>query len=195
MPITYTNRKGSTYYLCQGLTKTGKPRYYFAREPKGEPLDEIPDGYAISESVNGVVSLAKARPTQLLSTEIKAVERALKRHPKSGKYRVDVKHDRITVFEQTGPDAAEFVVGMRGLAAMLPRPMDELQEILADRARYEPVLRFILRDPERRAYRVQRMFYRGGADKWINVDATGPVAELARELVPLLGTDQFFDLF
>jgi|GEM_PF-3959171 len=35
MPISYTNRKGSTLYLCQGTTKTGKVRYYFAREPKG----------------------------------------------------------------------------------------------------------------------------------------------------------------
>jgi hypothetical protein len=26
MPVTYTNRKGHTYYLCQGLTKTGKLR-------------------------------------------------------------------------------------------------------------------------------------------------------------------------
>ncbi len=56
MPITYTNRKGFTYYLCRGVTKTGKPRYYFAREPKDEPVEQIPDGYTISESVNGIVS-------------------------------------------------------------------------------------------------------------------------------------------
>jgi hypothetical protein len=36
MPITYTNRKGVTYHLCRGVTKTGKPRYYFAREPKSD---------------------------------------------------------------------------------------------------------------------------------------------------------------
>jgi hypothetical protein len=49
MPITYTNGKGITYYLCRGITKTGKPRYYFAREPKGEVLNEIPPGFKISE--------------------------------------------------------------------------------------------------------------------------------------------------
>ena len=52
MPITYTSRKGFTYTLCQGTTKTGKPRYYFARESKDQTLDQIPAGYAISESVN-----------------------------------------------------------------------------------------------------------------------------------------------
>lgn len=59
MPVTYTNRKGLTYYLCRGTTKTGKPRYYFAREVKDEPLEEIPAGYKIKESVNRIVSLVK----------------------------------------------------------------------------------------------------------------------------------------
>ena len=48
MPITHTNRKGITYILCQGQTKTGKPRYTFAREPQGAPPDELPAGYEIS---------------------------------------------------------------------------------------------------------------------------------------------------
>jgi YHS domain-containing protein len=45
MPVTYTNRKGHTYYLCQGMTKTGKVRYYFARELKEGSPDQIPEGY------------------------------------------------------------------------------------------------------------------------------------------------------
>ena len=56
MPISYTNRKGSTFFLCQGRTKTGRVRYYFSREPKGVEIDQIPSGYEISESINGVVS-------------------------------------------------------------------------------------------------------------------------------------------
>jgi hypothetical protein len=45
MSYTYTNRKGSTYYLCQANTKTGKTRYYFAGEPKATPVENIPVGY------------------------------------------------------------------------------------------------------------------------------------------------------
>jgi len=45
MAVTHTNRKGKTFYLCQGLTKTGKPHYYFARQPKGTPVEQIPDGF------------------------------------------------------------------------------------------------------------------------------------------------------
>jgi hypothetical protein len=52
MSITYTNRKGVTLYLCRSVTKTGKPRYYFAREQKGEPVEAIPEGYRVGESVS-----------------------------------------------------------------------------------------------------------------------------------------------
>jgi hypothetical protein len=41
MPITYTNRKGFTYFLNKGKTKTGKPRYYFAKEQKSNPLTKF----------------------------------------------------------------------------------------------------------------------------------------------------------
>ena len=67
MAVTYTNRKGHTYYLCKGMTKTGKVRYYFALERKDGSPDQIPEGYRISESVNGVVSLVKDQPRLILA--------------------------------------------------------------------------------------------------------------------------------
>ena len=36
MAITYTNRKGKTYYLHEGVTKKGKPRYYFSLKDEGQ---------------------------------------------------------------------------------------------------------------------------------------------------------------
>ncbi len=99
MPITYTNRKGKTYILCKGTTKTGKPRYYFSLEPKGEVMEDIPEGYEIRESVNGRVSLAKTRPQLITQKERAAVERAIARHPKARNYRLDVKQKQIFVYE------------------------------------------------------------------------------------------------
>ena len=90
MPVTHTNRKGHTYYLCQGMTKTGKLRYYFAREPKERSPDQIPKGYRISESVNGIVSLVKDRPQLIMPQEVAGVEAILARHPKGRDYRVAV---------------------------------------------------------------------------------------------------------
>ena len=79
MAVSYTNRKGLTYTLYRGQTRTGKPRYYFARADQGqaEPVTELPPGFTISESVNGVVSLVKDRPALIQPEEVEAVEAAV----------------------------------------------------------------------------------------------------------------------
>jgi hypothetical protein len=195
MPVTYTNRKGKTYYLCQGTTKTGKPRYYFAREPKGEPVEEVPEGWEISESVNGIVSLAKKRPAQILPEEIAAVEAAVKRHPKSRNYRVNVKHDRIEIYESTGPDADMLIPMLRKAGMPISGREGELHDFLGQSAQFTPVMRFILFDTETRSFGAQRWCYRGSIDDWIDLSTSGTLEQMARRLIPTLGTDRFFELF
>ncbi len=195
MPITYTNRKGITYYLCQGVTKTGKPRYYFAREPKGEPVEQVPEGFKISESVNGIVSLVRDRPALIQPEEVAAVEAAVGQHPKSHKYRINVKHNRIEVYEQVGLDAEELATALAQEGLGVPGLADRLRPTMERRAQFTPVLRFILADAERRTFRVERWCYLGSIDDWIDVGPTGAVDRLARQLIPKLGTDQFFELF
>jgi hypothetical protein len=196
MPVTHTNRKGITYTLCQGVTKTGKPRYVFVRAPEGRHVVEtIPDGFEISESVNGIVSLVKERPKKLLPEEIAAVEEAVRHHPKTRNYRVNVKPDRIEVYESVGPDADDLLADLKGLMGLLPKTKEnDLRAILARDAQFTPVLRFILEDAETRVYRAERWCYSGGIDDWIFI-TTGPVDQLARQMVPTLGTDEFFELF
>ena len=88
-----------TFYLCQGLTKTGKPYYYFARQPKGMPVEQIPDGFRVGENANGLVWLERDRPVLLLPEEVAVVEAAIARHPKPRNYHVGVKHDQIVISE------------------------------------------------------------------------------------------------
>ena len=194
MPVTYTSRKGLTYTLCQGTTKTGKPRYYFAREPKDQVLDQVPDGYAISESVNGIVSLVKDRPSQLHASEIAAVEAQLHKHSKSRNCRLGVKSDRMEIFELVGPDPQTLIAALRRESVLSPGMVERLQ---AERHRYgqfTPVLRFILADPERRTFRAERMCWLGSIDDWIDVEPHGPIEKVVRALIPKLGTDAFFEL-
>lgn len=194
MSITYTNRKGFTFHLCKGKTKTGKPRYFFARELKGESVERIPDGYAISESVNGVVSLVKARPGLIQSREVAIVETILKRHPKSHNYRVSVKHDRIEVYERVGLDTSDLtrIVGQ----AILDPGMRERIDTEMDRySQFTPVLRLVIRDTDARIFSAQRMCYRSWVDGWLELHDSGEIEPLARRLIPTLGTDAFFELF
>jgi len=194
MPVTYTNWRGVTYYLCRSVTKTGKPRYYFAREPKGEPVDQIPEGWKISESVNGAVSLVKDRPAQIRPEEVAAVEAAVQRHPKSHNYRVTVKRNRIEVHERVGLAPDEFITELRGVGLLVPGRAEWVRELLESRARFAPVLRFILVDAEQRTFCTERWSYLGSIDDWIDVGPMGPVDRLARQWIPKLGTDALFEV-
>ena len=197
MPVSYTNRKGLTYTLYRGQTKTGKPRYYFGRagQGQGEPVMELPPGFTISESVNGVVSLVKDHPSLIRPEEMAAIEAVVQQHTEARRYRVAVKHDRIEIYEQVGLDYDALLGELHALGLSSPGLAERLQAEEEHYARYTPVLRFILLDPTRRRFGAQRMCYLGSVDGWLELRQTGPVATLARALIPTLGTDQFYELW
>jgi hypothetical protein len=62
VPITHTNTKGKTYYLHQGTTKTGKPKYHFSMQSEGTLAASIPAGFEIYETPNAQVFLARLWP-------------------------------------------------------------------------------------------------------------------------------------
>jgi hypothetical protein len=195
MPITYTNRKGVTYHLCQRRTPAGTLRYSFTRQPMGEPVDEIPPGYTIQENVNGLVTLGRERPSQLQSEEVAAVTEQVRHHPQAHKYRVDIRPDRIDIYERVGIDAAELAAAMGLVGARLTDQVAQLEASLERHAQYARVLRFLLRDVRSRTYQVERICYLGGIDDWIPVGAAGTINELAGTTIPLLGTEEFFELW
>jgi len=197
MPVSYTNRKGLTYTLYRGQTKTGKPRYYFGRagQSQGEPVMELPPGFVISESVNGVVSLVKDHSSLIQPEEVAAIEAVVQQHPDARRYRVAAKHDRIEIYEQAGPHYDDLLSELHMEYLSRPGLSEQLRALEERHAHYTPVLRFILLDPARRRFGAERMCYLGSIDDWLDLRRTGPVAELARALIPTLGTDQFYELW
>lgn len=189
MPFTYTNRKGSTYCLCQTITKTGKTRYYFAREPKDTPVEKLPDGYQVEESINGVVSVAKASPKLVSTEELATVEAALKKLPKSHKYRASIKNKQIIIYESRGAGFGDVLAKIGwNIPGSLGQELDERY------AQFSPIMRFILADPEERIFFPQRWSFRGSIDDWINIKGPAKIEVLAKNLLPTLGTDEFFEL-
>jgi len=178
------------------MTKTGKLRYYFARQPKDGSPDQIPEGYRISESVNGIVSLVIDRPQLILPQEVANVEVALARHPTGRDYRVAVQKNQIVIYERLGPDV-DTLSEIFGEFSPLPSDIVKrrLQEQLDKMARFSPVLRFILLDPDDRKFKAERWSYLGDIDDWIDIGESGKLEKVARRLIPKLGTDDFFELF
>ncbi|MCW5848863.1 MAG: hypothetical protein KIT87_02180 [Anaerolineae bacterium] len=58
MAFKYTNQKGTDYYLHH--SKNGPRTLYFFKREQGEGgLDEVPSGYTVSETSNGLPVLKK----------------------------------------------------------------------------------------------------------------------------------------
>lgn len=186
MPLTYTNRKGTTYTLYRQTAVDGKPRYLFARNPVGEPLAAMPPGFRVSESPNGVVSVARDRPALLRPDEIAAVEAEIARHPKPHHYRVASKGKRIEVYARIGPDAVDVYREMAAAGFLPPGREQDMRELDERFAQFTPTLCFTLIDPDRRWFGAEERSRWAGIDEWLELGQEGEIAALAHAIIPSL---------
>ena len=196
MPISHTNRKGQTFFLGQGITKTGKPRYFFSKTGGPDALEQIPAGHHIEESVNGVVSLVKDRQPLILPEEIHLVEDALRRHPKGNNYRVSAKGKQVIIYERLGADAEDManIFGKTLLMYSRQELLEGIQALLDKNAQYSPMLHFNLVDTAARTFCAERATYMSSLPEWVNICDCGPLQSLVDQIIPLLDTDEYFEL-
>lgn len=186
--LPYANRKGTTYYLHKTATKRGKPRYVFARAPSKDALREVPPGFKIVESVNGVVSLAGAGESPIREEEVQIVRAVLVRDPRLARYEVEARKKTVIVFEPIGgldTDTAK-ELGLNAAAA---------ERYFERHVQYVPVLRYTLVDPVKREFLAERMCYRSSVDGWLSLNDVGTIRKLAEHYLPHLGRDSFYELF
>jgi len=105
VPITHTNAKGKTYYLHQGTTKTGKPKYHFSMQSEGTLAASIPAGFEIYENPNAQVFLRRIPPKVITDEERQVVEDGMRKYAGVQDCKIDVKGNTIVVYRinrQTG---------------------------------------------------------------------------------------------
>jgi hypothetical protein len=184
--FSWKNRRGDTYYLHEGRTKTGKPRYFFAKAVSDGALGAMPDGFEVSESLNGVVSVRRttAAASPVADEDVKIVEREVARHSHLARYAVRVLRAAIVVFE---PDAHSFRAARGGRMA---GDFASLLQEMTKNTSYSPVVKF---EWGADGYTAFRMTYRGKGG-WSWPLKHGKLADLTRSIVPAIGTDDFFEL-
>ena len=189
MTIEHTSRTGKTYYLHAGVTKTGKPKYFFSMKQGGESVDTIPDGFEIYENVDGQVFLRTIPKQIILPNELALVETALREHGGTWKYRAEVKKDTIVVYE-SGTD----VGGISEIAIQFGRrPLSDAEKFRY--AHYMAVLRFVLIDTKTREFVTERFCFRGSVDDWIHIGGPGTLADQVGKYIKHLGRESMYELF
>jgi len=188
-PVSYTNRKGKTYYLRAATTKTGKTRYVMTKTAESA-LTELPAGHVIAESVNGQVSASRIRPRLITDSEEAMVKTELEKLGLN-KYRCEVKGTYITVYEplHSESDYSEMLEDMFIFAASKKKYISER----IDKGPFDPVMRFRIYDQEKRMFGAECMTYRGRGG-WRELLKHGTLKELIRMYLEHLGKDSFYEL-
>jgi hypothetical protein len=185
MPVTHVNRKRDTYYLHAGTTKTGKPRYWFAKSAEGDLVESIPEGYEVYENPDAQVFLRKIVPQLITPAEVAVVEDGLKRYAPGQNCLVDVQGEQIVVHH-----AERITLDLKGFGF-------GLAELSTINQRYMKVMRFMLVDEKDRTFRVQRWCFRGSIDRWIDLwesRSEGTLADLVKTFCRHIGKESFFEL-
>ena len=190
MTVTHTNRKGKTYYLHQGITKTGKPKYFFALRDKGELVEDVPSGYEIYENPNAQVFLRRKRPSIITNGEIAIVEAGMRQYCRVKDFIIDVKKNTIIIF--TPDQDVDFLVD--SLSFLPGARSDKAQAIRQIALSYSPMLQFVLMDKTKREFEVRRYCFLGSIDDWIGIGNTGSLSELVKTYVQHLGEESYFEL-
>ncbi len=192
MRVEYTNRKGDVYYLHEGRTRTGRPRYFFSKDPEGANAESLPAGYEIYESPEGgQVHLRKAVPSAIAPFERELLCEAIRRQAHLENFLVDVQKDSLVVYlpsldeRALHPLISEQIYGSRAQAAL---------EGIMKGSPYTKMMRFELVDRDRRLFHVSRWCFLGGIDDWLFLDGPAPLAKLADKYVRHLGQESFFEL-
>lgn len=199
MPVTYKNRRGKTYYLHEGRTKTGKHKYHFSLKNRGQLVDEIPDGYEIYEHpATGGVFLRKKLPQLISDTEKHIVEKELKKIEGSRRYLSDIKREVITIFESNQDIEALKDIFRDVKPHSLNSHSDDvsaIEDIINIAVDYGPIMRFTLENKTNRTFIVERYCFLGSVDDWIYIGEPDSLKNLVKKYIKHLDQDSFFDLF
>lgn len=191
-PLAYTNRMGKTYYLHQGTTKTGKPRYFVARSIRAGALFEMPTGFEFAESINGVVSVRRIAKSQTVipESDTELVRSELSQHKHLERYQARCIHDEIIIYEPRGELSDSFLIETFGLGSAQAR--SRIADSRRRSVKYDPVMKFTPTLSASEDYTASRMSYRGEGG-WYPF-ATGNLKRLTADYVWRIGTDEFFEI-
>ena len=165
------------------------------RSASGPPIEaegalaKVPEGFEICESINGVVSVRRineARAT-VPPDDIALVWNAIERSAHLRYYLARAVDSAIVIYE---PHPLPRQLEESASALRLDRlPTDAIAERMAH-AQYAPIMKF---EPQGDEYVVHRMTFRGHGG-WSYPLKSGNLAALARQMIPSIGTNRFFEL-
>lgn len=184
MAVTHQNRRGDTYYLSRRRTEGGRIRYVFSKEPKGELVDTIPEGYEVFEHPTGQVFLRKQVESLFPDEAFHEIEQHMGELFRHEQFILERKRTEVVIhFAEVNPG---FVPG----SAAVP---DAIEELVRRSLEYMPMMRIVY-STDSGEYYVERYCFLGGIDDWVILDGSASARTLVRKYCKHLGKESFYEL-
>lgn len=192
MTVTYINRKSQTYYLHQGKTSKGNPKYHFAQHQEDDNLvDIIPLGYEIYENPNGQVFLRRIPAQIITAEEVTAARDGMRKYSHLERFIIDVKKDTILIYTPD-QDIDLLLEAFGPITGLMPAGAEEKVESILT---YSPMLQFVLVDRTNRLFQTYRFSFFGDIDDWMPIGTPGVLPALVKEYAPHLEQDSYYELY
>lgn len=190
--IVYTNCDGDEYFLHEGVTKTGKPRYFVSKKNEGTLAKAMPGGFEFYEQPGGRVYFRKIQKTPIREEELHYVQNKIA-DMIDQEYEDEMAQYKSPLSVQIGLES------QRRTGKRVSRFEAEIRknEIIIYRVRYSnamPIMKFALENEEKRLFHTSRWCFMGSIDDWIGVGTTGYLFDLVDKYCPTLGTEDFYEL-
>ena len=190
--MKHVNRMGKTYYVFQGATKTGKPKYYVslkAESDSGEQVEVLPDDFELFEDpTDARVSIRRKAPSDINEFELEFVRDRIETMERGMMTRVVSKGQFILIYESLNTQQFDsFAKKMDGLPSFAVRMMQTTSQM-------SPAFRCKLIGKKERIFEAYRYCSRGRIDDWISLHHDGPLDELCETFLRHLGQESFYEL-
>ena len=187
MSVIHISRSGKTYRLHVSKSPKGNDKFFFSTKPGGVLAKKIPDGFEVYETVDSLVFLRRKTAIVIQEDEFAMIQSSLDGIRGKSRFKAEIKKNMIVIHQ-----ADESF----GWSEMLPPWIDaaKAEALKAQFASYQPVIRFVLDQKEKRLFRPERFCFRGSVDDWIVLGLPASLKKLSAEFLKHLGKDSFYDL-
>ena len=190
--MKYVNRKGDVYYVFQGVTKTGKPKYYVSLKAKsdaGKQIDSLPNDFELYEDpTDARVSVRKKQHSGIHDFELEFLRGRVATEAQNVIARVVIQGRSLVIYES--PNIGNFDHNSQRMGGLPNFAIREMQYT----SQMSPAFRFKLIDKQERIFEAQRFCFRGSVDDWVSLHHEGPLDELCESYLKHMGKESFYEL-
>lgn len=190
--MKYVNRRPQVYYVFQGVTKSGKPKFYVSRKEEsaaGVQIDSLPDDFELFESpTDARVSIRKKVHSEICDNELQFVRERIDLIVRNVHSRVVSEGRSIVIYESSGHGSFNSMSDIFG--SLTSRSAEAMQSA----GNMSPAFRLKLIRKHERIFEIQRFCFRGSIEGWISLHHEGSLDELCQHYLKHLGQESFFEL-